>query len=75
MSTRILTFGNFEKKIAGTADEVWTILLKLFHGMERHTEEEWRALIAHYGKQPAHQEPVKPSVPPAAKPVAKTEKV
>lgn len=74
MSARILTFGNFEKKLAGTADEIWTRLLKMLHGLERHTEEEWRAIIAHYGKQPAHA-PLKKHVSAKAVAPAKTEKV
>lgn len=43
----------FVAKLRGTADEVWSALLVGMHKAEKHTEAEWRKLIAEYGKQPA----------------------
>jgi hypothetical protein len=59
MSDKILTFGAFAKTIAGTADEVWLRFLRIEHSAERHSESEWKAMIKHYGKQPANAKPVK----------------
>ena len=36
----------FLPSLKGTADEIWGRLLKLEHGSEKHTLEEWQAVLA-----------------------------
>lgn len=38
----------------GHPDEIWLKLLAMKHGIERHTLDDWHALIAKYKGQPAH---------------------
>lgn len=46
---------------AGHPDEIWLKLLEVRHNNERHTEQEWRALIDKYRDEPAH--PADPNYP------------
>lgn len=52
-STTPIPVKAFLAKIRGTSEEVWSALLAGVHKAEKHTEAEWRKLIADYGKQPA----------------------
>jgi len=38
----------------GHSDEIWLKLLEVRHGIERHTPDEWHALIDRYRDEPAH---------------------
>lgn len=38
----------------GHPDEIWLKMLAIKHGIERHTADEWHALIARYKAEPAH---------------------
>lgn len=38
----------------GHPDEIWLKLLTINHGIERHSVQEWHALIAKYRDEPAH---------------------
>jgi len=38
----------------GHPDEIWLKLLEIRHKIERHTVDEWHALIARYKAEPAH---------------------
>lgn len=39
---------------AGAPDEIWLKHLGRLHGSEKHSEQEWQALIAGYAKEPAY---------------------
>ncbi|MDA8249174.1 MAG: hypothetical protein M0Z28_08340 [Rhodospirillales bacterium] len=45
----------FAASLKGTSDEVYTKLLRIRHGMEKHTTAEWRALIDAARREPAHR--------------------
>ena len=40
-----IPFQAFARTLVKTPEEVWTKLLKMRHGKEKHTPTEWRALI------------------------------
>ncbi len=42
----------FIQSLAGTADEVWSLLIKQLHGTENHTPAEWKALLDGLRNQP-----------------------
>lgn len=44
----------FAKGLKGTPDEIWSRLLKIRHGSEKHTPVEWQRLIERARNEPAH---------------------
>ena len=60
MADKIVTYAGLVKEIKGSSDEIWLKFLQMQHGAERHTVDEWKALIKHYGDQPGHVTPKKP---------------
>lgn len=44
----------FSKELVGTPDEIWLGVLKVYHGTENHTKDEWKALIDTWRSRPAH---------------------
>ena len=48
-------FAKFAKTLVGTPDEVWTKLVKIRHGREKHTPTEWRKVLNGNRHQPAHR--------------------
>jgi hypothetical protein len=50
-----------EDHLKGTSDEVYTRLLRGFHGERPRTPSEWRALIETARKAPAHRDAPRPA--------------
>lgn len=45
----------FTASLKGTSDEVFSRLLRIRHGVEKHTTAEWRALLDAARREPAYR--------------------
>lgn len=50
-----VAFAEFARTLIGTADEVWTHVLRRAHRAEKHVMADWKRLVDTYRNKPAHR--------------------
>lgn len=50
-----VAFAEFAAGLKGTADEVWTALLRRLHGREKHTLADWMRVLDAHRDRPVHR--------------------
>lgn len=54
MSEQILSYQRFAQRVpVGHADRIWLGPLRILHGSEKHTEQEWLAIVEVLRAKPA----------------------